>query len=267
MRQIPTLRSKSCDPPARDIVFFPLPGLSFGAPASPRGGNTEPDEILNLLNGLSFERNGFTVRIANGCEILKRQTAKLIERMYSARGLFPYGTHAEIDRRDITVVALHANQAVATATVRIDYGSGLLADTLYRKEIDAVRSIGGRVCEITQLAIDPERGSHDALAGVMQGVYVITRATRRVTDIFAEVNPRHASFHQRVFGFRRIGEERMCPRVGAPAVLLHLPLAEFEERVARQERLHDTQGDRVHRLLPDHLDSRQLIEALSGRQP
>lgn len=269
MRQIPTLRSKSCDPPARDrdIACFSLTGFLFSEPASFRTTSTEHDDAIAALHGLSFERNGFIVRIANGCEILKRQTAKLIERMYSARGLFPYGTHAKIDRRDITVVALRDGEAVATATIRIDYGSGLLADTLYSKEIDAVRAIGGRVCEITQLAIDPERGSHDALAGVMQGVYVITRATRRVTDIFAEVNPRHASFHQRVFGFRRIGEERMCPRVGAPAVLLHLPLAEFEERVARQERLHDTQGDRVHRLLPDHLDSRQLIEALSGRQP
>lgn len=268
MRQIPTLRSKSCDPSARDNVIFASSDLSFSKPAAPRGriASSESDELLSALHGLSFERNGFQVRIANGCDILKRQTAKLIERMYSARGLFPYGMHAEIDRRDITVVALHGNQAVATATIRMDYGNGLLADTLYSKEIDAVRSVGGRVCEVTQLAIDPERGSQDALAGVMQGVYVITRATRRVTDIFAEVNPRHASFHQRVFGFRRIGEERICPRVGAPAVLLHLPLAEFEERVARQERLHNAHGDRSHRLLPDHVDSRQLIEALSVRQ-
>lgn len=267
MRQIPIVRSEVFDPPARKAVYFPLPGTQHHETAARKPAAPQRDQAADSLHELTFERNGFQIRIANGCDILKQQTAKLIERMYSARGLFPYGMHAEIDRRDITVVALHQGHAAATATIRIDYGNGLLADTLYNKEIDTVRSIGGQVCEVTQLAIDPERGSHDALAGVMQAVYVVARATRRITDIFAEVNPRHAGFHERVFGFRRVGEKRICPRVGAPAVLLHLPLAEFMERVARQERLHRSHGDRVHRLLPDHVDSQRLIEALGGRQP
>lgn len=83
------------------------------------------------------------------------------------------------------------------------------------------------MCEITQLAIDPEHGSHEALAGVMQAVYVITQATKRVTDIFAEVNPRHAGFHQRVFGFRRVGMEKICPR-STPRQCFSTCLTEFE---------------------------------------
>ena len=58
--------------------------------------------------------------------------------------------------------------------------------------------------------------------------------------------------------------EKSCPRVTAPAVLLHLPLTEFEERVARHERLMHMNGDRVHRLLPDPVQSRQLIKAMAG---
>ena len=262
MRQIHTSRGVTCPPSVRDLAYLALSGAGFQASEIPP--KQWFDEKTAALRGLSFERSGFQVCIANGNEALKRQTAKLIERMYSARGLFPYGMHANIDARDVTVVALHGGEAVATATIRVDHGSGLLADTLYNKEIDHVRSTGGRVCEITQLAIDPEHGSHEALAGVMQAVYVITQATKRVTDIFAEVNPRHAGFHQRVFGFRRVGIEKICPRVNAPAVLLHLPLAEFEERVARHERLMDMNGDRVHRLLPDPVQSRQLIRAMTG---
>ena len=263
MRQIHSSRGTNGSPPVRDLAYLALSGAGFQSP------ETSPhqwfDENTAALRGLSFERSGFQVCIANGSEALKRQTAKLIERMYSARGLFPYGMHANIDPRDITVVALLDGEAVATATIRVDHGGGLLADTLYSKEIDHVRATGGRVCEITQLAIDPERGSHEALAGVMQAVFVITQATRRVTDIFAEVNPRHAGFHQRVFGFRRVGVEKICPRVNAPAVLLHLPLSEFEERVARHERLMHMNGDRVHRLLPDPVQSRQLIQAMTGK--
>ena len=264
MRQTPTFRSTGCSPPARDSVFA-LPRLDFSDAAPARPASTEADDILNKLHGLAFERNGHQIRIANGCDALKRQTAKLIERMYSARGLFPYGMHAEIDRRDITVVALHGEQAVATATIRLDYGSGLLADTLYSKEIDAVREIGGRVCEVTQLAIDPAVGAHNALAGLLQALYVVARLTQRMTDLFIEVHPRHANFYQRVFGFRRIGVERICPRVGAPAVLLHLSQAEFERALVRHERLEDRLNSRVSRLLPRKSHAQELIEGLFTR--
>lgn len=224
------------------------------------------DSALNAfpLHELSFERNGFVIRIANGCESLKRQTAQLIERMYAARGLFPYGTRTELDKRDITIVALQDERAVATLTVRMDHGSGLLADTLYQKEIDDVRAIGGRVCEITQLAIDSGLGSHDALAGLLQALYALARMTQRMTDIFIEVHPRHASFYQRVFGYRRVGVEKICPRVGAAAVLLHLSQHDFEHALARHERTEERRRC-VRRLMPSKTEVQRLLERLRRR--
>ncbi len=53
--------------------------------------------------------------------------------MYASRGLFPYGTNADIDKRDVTVVAVRGDRAVATLTVRMDFGNGLLADTCTAK--------------------------------------------------------------------------------------------------------------------------------------
>ena len=216
------------------------------------------------LHELSFERNGFTIRIANGCESLKRQTAQLIERMYSARGLFAYGTRTELDKRDITVVALQGERAVATLTVRMDHGSGLLADTLYQKEIDAVRATGGRVCEITQLAIDSGLESHDALAGLLQALYTLARMTERMTDIFIEVHPRHANFYQRVFGYRRVGVEKICPRVGAAAVLLHLSQHDFEHALARHERAEERRRC-VRRLMPSKTEVQRLLARFRRR--
>lgn len=251
-------------PSALKLVYFPLVGPSV-RDASPPVLAPEQTELPTLLQDLSFERDGYRIRVANGSDCLKRQAAKLIERMYSSRGLFPYGTKTEIDRRDITVVALCGDQPVATLTVRMDFGNGLLADTLYNKEIDTARSIGGKVCEITQLALDPSPGSHDALAGLFQALYVIAQFTRRMTDIFIEVHPRHANFYQRIFGFKRVGDVRICPRVGAPAVLLHLSQDEFERALARHERLEQGSNNRVSRLLPMKAHAQKVIEALSKR--
>lgn len=72
------------------------------------------------------------------------------------------------------------------------------------------------------MAIDSGLDSHDALAGLLQALYALARMPQRMMDIFIEVHPRHANFYQRVFGYRRIGQEKICPRVGATAVLLHL---------------------------------------------
>lgn len=238
------------------------------APASPLTSRAGQPVSLphdpHLAPNLSFERNGFQIRIANGCDVLKKQTAKLIERMYSARGLFPYGMHAELDRRDITVVALREHHAVATLTLRMDHGAGLLADTLYRKEIDAVRNIGGRVCEITRLAIDPDLGSHDALAGLLQALYVLARLTQRMTDIFIEVHPRHARFYQRIFGYRMAGPERICPRVGAAAVLLHLSQQEFERSLAYHENVAARRPQRVQRLLPSETELQAVLKGFEA---
>ena len=264
MRHTTAVRDDHARFPTSKLVYFPTTGRDAINESSPLLDPDLPD-LSALLQDLSFERNGYEIRVASGSDCLKRQAAKLIERMYSSRGLFPYGTMAEIDKRDVTVVALCGDDAVATLTVRMDFGNGLLADTLYSKEIDSARAIGGKVCEITQLALDPSSGNHDALAGLFQALYVIAQLTRRMTDIFIEVHPRHANFYQRIFGFKRIGGERICPRVGAPAVLLHLSQDEFERALARHERIEQRHNSRVSRLLPMKAHAQEVIEALSSR--
>ena len=177
---------------------------------------------LQLNPDFKLVRDGYEIRIANGIDALRRNTARLIERMYASRGLFPYGQGENLDGRNVTVAACKGDQAIATLTLCLDVGAGLLADTLYRAEIDAARGKGGRVCEITRLAMDPEHSSHDTLAGMMQVLYVVARLTYHVTDIFIEVHPRHAGFYQRLLGYHMVGTEKICPRVSAPAVLMHL---------------------------------------------
>ena len=48
-----------------------------------------------------------------------------------------------------------------------------------------------------------------------------------------EVNPRHAVFYKRMLGFTKLGEERQCPRVNAPAILLRLTCEYVAENTAK----------------------------------
>ena len=45
---------------------------------------------------------------------------------------------------------------------------------------------------------------------------------RGCSDLIIEVNPRHTAFYGHSLGFRDRGDTRLCPRVNAPAKLMHL---------------------------------------------
>jgi hypothetical protein len=78
--------------------------------------------------------------------------------------------------------------------------------------------------ELTGLAVAPRCGSKEVLAAMFHLAYIFGRRHRGATDLVIEVNPRHVTYYQRILGFRQVGPERTCDRVGAPAVLLHLDL-------------------------------------------
>lgn len=219
---------------------------------------------LRLNPDFKLTRNGYEIRIANSTEALKRSTARLIERMYSSRGLFPYGRGESLDERNVTIVACKGDYAIATLTLCLDAGAGLLADTLYRDEIDAARKAGNRVCEITRLAMDPEHSSHEALAGMLQILYVVARLTHQVTDVFIEVHPRHAGFYRRLLGYRTAGPERICPRVGAPAVLMHLCQHQLDALIDKHAGRTDDDSRSFYRLFPQRSELEDMQRSLTG---
>lgn len=207
-------------------------------------------------------RDGFEVRVVDGEHALKTQTAWLIERMYASRGLHAYRPAADVDERLTTIVACRGEHLVGTMTLGIDTGTGLMADTLYSKEINAIRRKGGRVCEITRLAMDPEKGSQEALAGMVQILYILVSMVHKTTDIFIEVHPRHAGYYQRLLGYELIGPERTCPRVGAPAVLLHLCGRKLDSLVRRFAGNADNTTRSFYRLFPTPAALSELHRAL-----
>lgn len=166
---------------------------------------------------------GYCFELARGAA--RQGAARLIERLYERRG---YRCERAAPRADsphqFPLAGTHGSYLFATLTVGLDGPDGLLADELYAREIDAFRTDERRICELTAFAVDPAYSSHGVLTSLFRLAYFYGRLLHRVTDAFIEVNPRHVGFYDRVLGFRRSGAERTCPRVGAPAVLMHLDL-------------------------------------------
>jgi hypothetical protein len=181
---------------------------------------------------LLIECSDFQIRLANNRGRRSRSSV-LIQRMYSWRGY-----HSDTDddaahhANRVTLQACRDDHVFGTITVNFDSDVGLAAEALYQAEIDSFRNTGAQLCEMTRLAIDPEHGSKEILGALFHLAY-FSAAVRGVTDILIEVNPRHVSFYRRMLHFRQAGECKECPRVNAPAVLLHVEIAYMAEQIAR----------------------------------
>jgi hypothetical protein len=188
--------------------------------------------------------------------------SKLVEKMYASRGYATQSmTHIPHDAKRITFKASNKTQLVGTLTLGFDGHSGLLADRLYGQEIGRFRDDGRVVCELSKLAVDPEHGSKELLASLIQLAHIYARVLNRATDAFIEVNPRHAVFYKRMLGFQQIGDEKTCARVGAPAVLLHLELSYMDEQVARHS---GRRSERVRSLYPYFLQPHEISNDASA---
>ncbi len=170
----------------------------------------------------------FKVRLATNDD-RRKSASLLIEKMYSWRG---YETDALArNPNKITLVAYQTDKVVGTLTLGLDSAKGMVVDELYKTEADQLRAEGRRLCDITRLAVDQEIKSKDVLAALFHLSFIYGRNIHQATDFLIEVNPRHMLFYQRMLGFEPYGEEKTCPRVNAPAVLLRLNLEHADAQI------------------------------------
>ena len=155
----------------------------------------------------------------------------LVRRRYAWRGYALSAGERAAAAPLVTLLAQSEDSVVGTLTVRPGGVYGLFAERSYGDEIDALRKAGRQVGELVRLAMEEGADWRKALDALVRSAYVITRFMYALTDVVIEVNPRHARFYQRVFGFAVAGAERFCERVGAPSVLLLLDLQAFGRRL------------------------------------
>ena len=82
----------------------------------------------------------------------------------------------------------------------------------------------------------------------------------RATDLFIEVNPRHAAFYRRKLGFSVVGGEKICRRVNAPAILLHQELRSICEQVVRHGGFKIRENKSFYSFFMPPWEEKELVE-------
>ena len=180
----------------------------------------------------------FNVRLASSAG---RQDAAgvLLRRMYAWRG-YAVDAAARQDGR-VTFFAETDGELVGTMSLALDLHGRLPADENFGDRLAPLRLAGRRLCEPSRLAIDKGM-SKRVFAALIHIAWLYAHKLRGCSDYVIEVNPRHVAFYQRMLGFADFGGERDCSRVGAPAVLLRLPLDVMGARIRRWGGSFDAPG-------------------------
>lgn len=167
------------------------------------------------------------------------QALELVGRKYAARGYAIAAKAGQAAGRDgqeadlLTLTAAREGTVLGTLSVRFDGSEGLAADQVFKTEMRQLRAGGRRLCEFTQLAMDIDEASKRVLACLFHMAYLQAYRLRGAELLVVEVNPRHVGYYQRMLGFRICSEERMNPRVKAPAVLMCLDFQYAQQQVLR----------------------------------
>ena len=175
----------------------------------------------------------FKIRLAN-TDDRRESSSILINKRYSWRG-YSTGVESSASHKPnrITLTADVGQYAVGTMTLCFDSEFGLPADEIYKDMLDVLREAGRKLCEPTKLAIDDSVRSKRVFASLIHISYIYAHNIHGFTDYVIEVNPRHAMFYKKMLGFHEIGEERNCPRVNAPALLLGVDLAYMGDQIEK----------------------------------
>ena len=166
---------------------------------------------------------------------------ELVYRMYSARGysIAEPGRQRRPARKDArresVIIGRIGDRVVGTVTVGIDSPNGLLVDEGNADAVERLRRRGMRLGEVVRLAVDEELDSRRVLASLFNAAHGVMEANR-LDHVFIEVNPRHVAFYRRALCFEVEGEERVCPRVGAPSLLLRMRVANLTSKIGHLER-------------------------------
>ena len=210
-----------------------------------------------------LQKDDIGIRLADGREQVD-QVGMLVTRMYRRRGyLVPVTeTRPEDAIWQVTLEACYRNQTVGTLTVNLDSPLGLRAEELYADEIGRARARGARVCEFTRLALDAEDCSMRALACLFHLGFIFAYRIHQASDLFIEVNPRHVPFYRRKLGFEQVGTQKVCPRVNAPAVLLHKKLAVLADEIVRYARPDAPSGKSFYALGLSPAEEQELVQTI-----
>lgn len=214
------------------------------------------EEIVSL----AAHEHTFAIRTADS-DGERGSASMLINQMYGWRG---YGSGFTVEDRpgQITLVASDyaTTNTFGTITVALDGKDGLLAEKLYREEIERLRIEGRQLCEMIKFAVDKSIRSKRLLAALFHVAFMYAYHLQKRTDLLIEVTPQHAVFYRHLLHFEPAGPEKLNPRVNTRGVLLRLNL----DHAAEQIQLFGGKGEksREKSLYPYVLSPEQELEVI-----
>lgn len=213
-----------------------------------------------------LQRDDYSIHLVNTLK-QRIKASTLIKRMYASRGYQTQNAAVfSTAPYQYTFEARQAKQLVGTLTLTIDTHQGLLADALYKTELDGLRKQQRKICEISKLAFAPNSGSKEVFATMFHIAYLYAARLHDAQDALIEVNPRHAHFYQRMLGFCQIGQKRTCPRVNAPAILLHLEREYLEAKISANEEEITEKEKSLYPLFLTRYEEEDILQQIQPKQ-
>jgi hypothetical protein len=208
-----------------------LPSVLRNAHEPPARSPAEPHGRRICDNSFVLQKGDVTVRIAHASHDLHLAEG-LVKERYAWRGYQLPTPHVHHPLRK-TFLASSGARILGTLSILMDSKTGLVADALFKLELDRYRKLGHQVCELGKLAIAQAGNSREVAIALFNMAYLYGRTIHHVSDTFIEVNPRHVTFYRRLLGFDIVAKGRHCPRVNAPAILMHLNVAHADRQISQ----------------------------------
>jgi hypothetical protein len=202
--------------------------------------------------------DSMTIRLAD-CDGQRNRANMLLNRMYSWRG---YGADHRLPSAPncVTFTASSAEDVIGTLTLTVDSAARLAADQTFPDEMEKFRqSPGAKLCELTKFAFDTSSPARPRLGALFHIIFIYGSMRYACTDLFIEVNPRHARFYEAMLGFTRVGSPKTNTSVGAPSQLMWLNVGAIRRQIDKHA------GGEAGRSLYNHFFSRKEEEGIYGR--
>lgn len=177
---------------------------------------------------------------------------------YAATGYIPPETLVPTASEFMTGLAMHEDKVIGTLTLWRDGPGGIQADATYRKELDILRQQGERIAEFGRFAVAPEAPFLPIFTALVSKMADAAFWDWGLSCYILECNPRHESFYRRLFGFSALGNSRDCVQIGAPAVLLHIPVNRLRQLALEKGVNSKAQAMRANAYPPTILHATQI---------
>lgn len=228
-------------------------------PRKHRGEGAQLHTIL-LPPGAGQTQDSMTIRLAD-CDGQRNRANMLLKRMYSWRG---YGSDHALPTAPncVTFTATSGEDVIGTLTLTVDSAAGMAAGRTFPDEIERFRKApGAKLCELTKFAFDTSSPARPRLAALFHIIFIYGSMHYDCTDLFIEVNPRHARFYEAMLGFTRVGTPRTNDSVDAPSQLMWLNVGDIRRQIDR----HAGTASESSRSFYAHFFSRKEEAGIYGR--